>query len=127
MQILILEPNSLVVSPYSYLASIFRQAVTIQRAETVDHAIESFKMLEPGLVMLSASFEPLEMVRFLEFLKNAGKESIIPLIWVVDLDTPVSTILGTKWAGLTAVSSTLTSLSEFKSIIQRLELEDWAS
>lgn len=120
MQILILEPNSLVVSPYSYLASIFRQAVSVQRVETVDQAVESLVKLSPELVVMSASFPPEETLKFLEQLKDAGTTDVVPLIWVIDLENPLSTVFGTQWAGQTAVCSTLTSLSEFKSILQRL-------
>lgn len=120
MQILIIEPNASLNSPYSYVSTIFRQAVTEKRVTKVSEALIFLGSTSTDLVMISCSLDPRETLAFLEELKDYSREKIVPIVFVVDLEQRLSTVLGTHWGGSSAILSSLSSLSEVKAVILRV-------
>jgi response regulator RpfG family c-di-GMP phosphodiesterase len=92
---LIVEPNSSLVQPYCYL----QQKLNITRVESVKTAMRALTQNSFNLFVLSASFSPEKTVTLLNAFKNKIKDQIIPLIFVVDLNQPLSTLPGTHWSG----------------------------
>jgi response regulator RpfG family c-di-GMP phosphodiesterase len=92
---LIVEPNSSLVQPYCYL----QQKLNITRVESVKTAMQALTQNSFDLFVLSASFSPEKTVTLLNAFKNKIKDQIIPLIFVVDLNQPLSTLPGTHWSG----------------------------
>ncbi len=97
--ILILEPNSKLKSPYQHLASHYQ----LQRLPTIEAGLKQIAQQTPALIILSASYSASKTVYFLESLKNLQHYQLIPILIVVDLNQPVSQILGTSWGDQLAV------------------------
>lgn len=124
MNILILEPHHRLVAPYSFLPTIFEDQVEVKRVESIERGVDSLTHTSPELVLVSASFEPEETLSFLEELQqHIGhnlQNGFVPVLFVVDVSSPLSTVLGTAWGGQTGVTSTQASLIEFKSVVMRV-------
>ncbi len=92
---LIVEPDSSLDQPYGYL----QKKLNITRVESVKTAMQALTQNSFDLFVLSASFSPEKTVTLLSAFKNKIKDQIIPLIFVVDLNQPLSTLPGTHWSG----------------------------
>lgn len=95
---LIAEPNSKLKTPYSYLSN-FSQT----RVQTVKQSIKALSQNKFDLYIISASFSPENQLLLLDAFKQNFKDRVIPLLVVVDLSRPTSTILGTNWSSKIAL------------------------
>ncbi|HEX7018082.1 MAG TPA: hypothetical protein VF209_04215 [Patescibacteria group bacterium] len=115
---LIIEPNILLMEPYSCLPFTYQ----VNRYPNLEFASESFLTVQPQLVMLSASFSPTHIITFLEKVKNESVEAaeLIPIIFVIDLENPLSFIPGTTWGKQIGVITSLSSPPEVYATLQRV-------
>ncbi len=107
--VLIVEPNQNLVRPYSFLPP---DSVVTRLTNTVA-ASEFLRQSSVDLVLLSCSFSSKKLLHFLEDLKLASSERIVPLILVVDLTKPYSIVPGLTWdkkLGLLSSNSTVREL-----------------
>lgn len=97
-QVLIIEPNDKLIKPYSYLKN-FSQI----RARTVKQAVKALAANKFVFFIISASFSPEKQLLLLDAFKQNFKDQVIPLLVVVDLNQPTSTVLGTNWSNKIAL------------------------
>ncbi len=97
-QTLIVEPNDKLESPYSFLTDLSQK-----RVRTVKQAAEALSQEKFDLYIISASFSPEKQLLLLDAFKQNFKERVIPLLVVVDLSRPTSTVLGTHWSNKVAL------------------------
>lgn len=116
---LIIEPNTKLHTPYSLLSN----KNTIERVATPELGLKSMSLQTPDLVLLSASPSISKILSFLESLKNASHNKLIPLIFVIDLSYKLSTIPGTTWGGKLGVLTSISSENELNSTIRRITSE----
>lgn len=93
MQILVIEPNSRLLIPYSY----FSQEFTIIRVKTIASGMFKLEKNTFKYVFLSASYTPHEITTFLSTLSIAEQQRIIPVVIVVDWNNPVNFVPGREW------------------------------
>jgi hypothetical protein len=92
---LAVEPNQQVQQPYQYLG----QRLRLQRTPSLFEALSLLDEKKFHLFMVSASFSPDKTLKLLTACKNKFVEQVIPLMIIVDLSQPLSTIPGTHWGG----------------------------
>lgn len=92
--ILIVEPNLSLKKPYSFLDSNLFRIVRENNSLTAATSLQEQRF---DLVFLSCSFSNKKILSFLESLKQASGDAIIPLILVVDFGKPYSIIPGLIW------------------------------
>lgn len=115
--ILIIEPNTNLASPYQFLNQNNYQLI---KAASLELALNQLKDKLPNLIILSTSFSANKTLHFLESVKNLCTKQLIPLILVVDLNQPVSQILGTHWADKLAILHSASSKQETLASVERL-------
>jgi hypothetical protein len=115
---LVIEPNSKLVHPYDYLS----EKLILTKVQSVKQANLELTRQQFSCFILSTSFSPEKQLSLLDAFKFNFKEQIIPLLLVVDLTQPLSTVPGTLWGGQVAVLAhiaskklTLTSLESIMS------------
>lgn len=116
---LIIEPNSKLNHPYDYLS----EKLILTKVQSVKQANLELIQQQFSCFILSTSFSPEKQLSLLNAFKFNFKEQIIPLLLVVDLTQPLSTIPGTLWGGRIAIIThtaskklTLTSLESIMSV-----------
>lgn len=116
-RILIVEPDRNLLTPYVSL-NFARHLI---RVNTIDDALEELQANDfPEVIMVSASFPPAESVRLLEQIKSRMGHHITPLIFVINLSTPISSVLGTTWGGQTNVLTSISTPLEVVGIFEKL-------
>ena len=115
--ILIIEPNSSLASPYQFLN---QSSYQLNKVTTLELALNQLKNKLPNLIMLSTSFSASKTLYFLESLKNLCVKQLIPIALVVDLNQPVSQILGTRWADKLAILHSASGKQETLASVERL-------
>lgn len=114
--VFILELNENLSIPYKYLPS----DTSVFRTTSIKKALKHLAQITPDVVFLSASYEAEECIGFLEALKNASFNQLIPLIVVVDLSHPINFIPGTTWGGRLAVIDSQANPKELYEILERI-------
>ncbi len=115
--ILIIEPNANLASPYQFLN---QNSYQLTKAASLELALSQLKNKLPNLIALSTSFSANKTLYFLESVKNLCTKQLIPLVFVVDLNQPVSQILGTHWADKLAILHSASSKQETLASVERL-------
>lgn len=116
MNILIVEPNTKISHPYSYLPT----SDVVERVSSLEAGLRSMATNIPELVFVSASIATSKLMGLLDALKQASRSGLIPLIFVVDHSHKLSTIPGTTWGGKLGITTTIVSSEEFNSTIRRV-------
>lgn len=98
-RLLAVEPNRSLDLPYQF----FQSKLELRQVNTVKQAIEQLANNSFQVYSLSASFAPDQQLILLDAFKHSFTNQVIPLLIVVDLSQPVSTIPGTKWSGKLAL------------------------
>lgn len=114
--ILIVEPNQVLTSPYIYLPP----SVPTKRTASLDHMLRALVKLEPDLVLLSASYKPIVLLRMLEAIKQKSRHKLIPVLMVVNLDCQWNSVIGSTWGGKMGICTTDSSAPELEAEIKRL-------
>ncbi len=120
LDILIIEPNPQLVTPYSLLTGIYHRPLSLSRVDSLADARKSFDELHPSIVLMSCSFAANDALDMLEYIRLHMIGEIIPLIWVVDLCQPLSQVLGTAWGGKVAVLSSVADIREVRGCFYHL-------
>lgn len=115
-KILIIEPKSQLLSPYS----LFPPHWSIQRSSTIEIAFRDLQRCNPDLVFLSTSFSLTKIIRLLDTIKNLSSIKLIPIIFVVDFSHRISHFPGTTWGGKIGIIHTLSSKAEINSTLARV-------
>ncbi len=115
--ILIVEPNLNLQKPYVFLDS---KNFKITRVSEILIASNELQKQDFNLVFLSCSFSNKKMLNFLESVKLASKNQIIPLLLVVDLSQPYSIVPGLNWDQKIAMLSSQSSAEELATILHHL-------
>lgn len=115
--ILIVEPNLNLQKPYVFLDS---KNFKITRVSDILIASNELQKQDFNLVFLSCSFSNKKMLNFLESVKLASKNQIIPLLLVVDLSQPYSIVPGLNWDQKIAMLSSQSSAEELATILHHL-------
>ena len=115
--VLVLDPNFEQVALYSLLDSKKFQIKSFSNPSLASEALaqENF-----DLVFLSCSFSNKKLLHFLESLKQACKNKIIPLVLVVDFDQSYSIVPGIKWDNKIALLGSQASAEELDAALLRL-------
>jgi PleD family two-component response regulator len=92
---LVAEPNDHLRQPYQHLT----HKLDLIQTSSVKTALQALNQNTFSLFIVSTSFAPDQITTLLEALKNSFHDQIIPLILVVDLNQPLSTVPGTEWGG----------------------------
>lgn len=119
-RILLVEPNQAAVQPYSWLDSLVK---SVDRCQTTTLASQMLVTKTFDLVIVSCSFSARRMLHFLEEIKAASKQAIMPLILVVDLTRPYSLVPGLQWAQRLSILSSNSSAEELELALHRLLLQ----
>lgn len=117
MNTLIIEPQKALDSPYSYLPSSYN----IHRVTSPESGLKYMSTETPDIVFLSTSISTPRILTFLESLKSASYNKLIPLILVIDLSHKLSTVPGTTWGGKLGVVTSISSENELNSTICRVQ------
>lgn len=115
--ILIVEPNSDLEKPYSFLDQKIFQITRVNNSLTASYELQKSSF---DLVFLSCSFSNKKILNFLESLKLAGNTKIIPLILVVDLSQPYSIVPGLTWNNQLSLLSSISSDKELQTNLSKL-------
>ncbi len=98
---LVVEPNASLQKPYSFID----QKLDLNRVASVKQALQALNKQSFILFLISASYSPDQTLTLLDAFKNNFQQQVIPLIIVVDLNQPLSTVPGTQWGGKLAILS----------------------
>ena len=113
---IIVEPNSLLQSPYNFMQSAF----TIDRHISIQNALHSIAHNQPAMVSVSASFSPQQCLHILTAVKNKSHNQLIPLLIVIDLSNKMSMVPGTTWGNKLGVITSISDINEYNSTIDRI-------
>jgi len=116
MNVLIIEPNQKLQTPYSFLSKPY----VVERFSSPELGLKHMAVHQPDLVLLSTSHSTTKILSFLESLKSASARKLIPLILVIDLSHKLSTIPGTTWGGKLGIVTSISSENELNSTIRRV-------
>lgn len=119
MNILIIEPNSQLHSPYSLLSG----KNSVKRVTSIELGLKNMSLYSPDLAFISSSLSISKILTFLESLKNASHTRLIPLIFVIDLSYKLSIIPGTTWGNKLGILTSISSENELNSTIHRITSE----
>lgn len=121
LDVLIIEPNPQLVTPYSLLTSIYHQPLSLTRVDNLEQSKPAFLSVKPDLVLLSGSFAAVSTLDFLQFMyREMPIGELIPLIWIVDVSQPLSQVLGTAWGGKVSVLSSVADVTELRACLFHL-------
>ena len=114
---LVLDPHFEQVAVYSLLDHKKFQVKTFSNPLQASEALaqENF-----DLVFLSCSFSNKKLLNFLDSLKQACKNKIIPLVLVVDFSQSYSIVPGIKWDNKIALLGSQASAEELDVALLRL-------
>ena len=110
----VVEPNSKLVEFYLGMEQLFNLTVT----NSVPQALQKLYEQEPDVFILSTSFSLSLQIKALEAFKNSCKNKIIPLVLVIDLSKPISTIAGISWGNKLHIVNSRQSLKELKQTLE---------
>ena len=119
---LVVEPDETLTTPpnisppYSFLQS---HSYSLTILPSIELARASLSKFTPDLVLLSMSFSPQKTIEFLEVLKNASTQKLIPLLFVVNLSQPISVVPGTTWGNKLSITHTVCTEKEFQTTLKR--------
>lgn len=102
---LVVEPNTSLQKPYSFID----QKLNLTRVTSVKQALQALNKQSFSLFLISASYSPDQTLTLLDAFKNNFQQQVIPLIIVIDLKQPLSTVPGTQWGGRLAILSSVSS------------------
>jgi PleD family two-component response regulator len=71
-------------------------------------------------VIMSTQLSPHKQLELLEIVKTKCRERIIPVIYLIDLQNRLTTILGTSWGDTLGIFHSLSSEAEVASTLKRL-------
>ena len=119
--ILIVEPKPDLADIYSFLP---QDSHTLHITST-QQATQYLQDKTPSLVIISASYSPVQIFHLLEVLKERSSSSmyLIPLIFSIDLKHKTNFIPGTYWGQKLDVINRLTSKKEVELILARITKE----
>lgn len=115
--ILIIEPNRFLATPYMHLP-LDKYQITCRKS--IQQALILLKEKPIDLIFISASFSTSKKIDFLDALKKISTQQLIPLIFVIDLNQPISTILGVTWGNKIGICHSLSSSAELFSTLERI-------
>ena len=115
--ILIVEPNLDLEKPYSFLDP---QIFKVTRVSNTLLAASALEQQNFELVLLSCSFSNKKLLNFLDSLKLASKNKIIPLVLVVDFNQPYSIVPGLSWDKQVGLLSSSSCAKELMTVLARL-------
>ena len=124
-----LEPNTiLIVEPKPDLAEVYRflpQDRHPLHITSTQRATQYLQDKTPSLVVISASYSPVQIFHLLETLKNLSSSSkhLIPIIFSIDLEHKTSFIPGTRWGEKLGIINSLSSKKEVELILARVSKE----
>ena len=116
--ILIIEPNSGLDTPYKFISG--SAPVRVANVERGLKHLSLQSQTIPDIVFISASFSIQKIITFLDALKNVSRTKLIPLIIVVDFNHKISNIPGTTWGDKIGILTSIVSKSEYNSTIHRV-------
>jgi len=125
----VLKLNSiLIVKPKPDLAEVYRflpQDGSIIHITSTQRAIQYLQDKIPSLVILSASYSPVQIFHLLETLKESSSSNkyLIPLIFSIDLEHKTNFIPGIYWAKKLGIINSLSSKKEVELILARITKE----
>ncbi len=96
---LVIEPNAKLIHPYDYLAA----KLQMTKVDSIKDAHKQLAKTNFDCFILSTSFSPEKQLSLLNSFKYNFKQNIIPLLLVVDLTQPISTVSGTQWGDKVAI------------------------
>ena len=116
--ILIVEPKPDIAKPYNFLP----QDSHTLHLTSVQKATQYLHDKKPDLVIVSASYSPLQIFHLLETLKEQSSSStyLIPLIFSIDLDHKTNFIPGTYWGKKLGIINSLSSKKEVELVLTRV-------
>jgi DNA-binding response OmpR family regulator len=117
---LIIEPNTELTHPYTWLDQVYSKNYTFSRCSRLDVAKSELAKNTPSAVFLSTNFSPLKTLHFLEEFKTQFSSQVVPLIFVVDWSQRIHRLLGTGWAGKVGILHSLSSEEEVSATMKRL-------
>ena len=115
--ILIIEPHLQQRKPYSLLDQKIFKLTMVSNCLVANAELQKENF---DLVFLSCSFSNKKLLIFLESLKQASKNKIIPLILVVDLNQPYSIVPGISWDNKISLLSSQSSAKELVASLTKL-------
>lgn len=113
---LVVDPHPQLDSPYSFL----QHSCQLKHVQSADQALQAMNQNQFELYIISASYSPEIAVKLLNAFKNSFQTSVIPLIIVVDLNQPLSTITGTHWGGKVGILHSQSSQLQTLSLVDEL-------
>jgi len=119
--ILIVEPKPDLAEVYGFLP----QDKHLIHITSTQRATQYLQDKTPNLVIISASYSPVQIFHLLEVLKERSSSSkyLIPLIFSVDLDHKTNFIPGTYWGKKLGIINSLSSKKEVALILTRITKE----
>lgn len=114
--ILIIETTGCLAIPLTY----FPTAYKIYSAISLHEVKSTLEQHEIDLVVFNVSCPEETMFEILQTVYHYCSEDIIPILLVIDLSTPVTSIPGTTWGDKLGILHTLSSRGEFIATMQRL-------
>ncbi len=119
--ILIVEPKPDLAQVYGSLP----QESHLIHLTSTQRATQYLQDKTPNLVIISASYSPVQIFHLLETIKERSSSSkyLIPLIFSIDLEYKTSFIPGTYWAQKLGIINSLSSKKEVKLILDRITKE----
>ena len=113
---LIIEPNDSLLVPYAHVHKNF----ITERQSSIQSALAILAQKHPDIVFISASYSISKIIDILDAVKNKSIETLIPVVFVVDLSHKISHIPGTSWGNKLAILSSISSVSEYNSTLDRV-------
>ena len=94
IQVLVVEPNQALTTPYQF----FPKEYKLDRAKTIKQATDLLANNTYQLFSISSSFSAENQLILLNSFKHQFKKQVIPLLVVINLSQPISSVVGTNWS-----------------------------
>jgi PleD family two-component response regulator len=119
--ILIVEPKPELAEAYQFLP----QESNNLHLTSTQKATQYLQDKTPDLIIISASYSPVQIFNLLEQIKEASSNNmfLIPVVFMIDLEHKTSFIPGTHWGGQLGIINTLSSKKEVELMLSRLSKE----
>lgn len=114
--ILVLEPNQNLTIPYQFLTSTY-QLTRLHDPLTLANEL-SRKQYQ--LVMLSCSFSSRKLLQLLETINQAHRDTLLPIVLVIDLHQPYSLVPGLNWANKVGLLSSQSDAAATQLVVRQL-------
>lgn len=117
--------NILIIEPKPDLAGVYQffpQDISPLHSTSTQRATQYLHDMKPDLVVVSASYSPVQIFHLLEALKEKSSASkhLIPIIFSIDLKHKTNFIPGTFWGQKVGVINSLSSKKEVELVIERI-------